>query len=479
MEPTPAEPVPPARGAGPWRTRILILIAVAVVLAAAASVWAFDRNRGPAPPGPSASGLRQAWTAGAANVDAGPAGVWVTGRDAVVNVGNGAVAYNLGTGRIDWRWQPPAGRSFDNMSPTADLGVAVVAFGTGASPSANPVGTATASPSAESGVGSGIAASATETAAALNLATGRLVWSTPLAHPIGWPGPVLGDGEAAVLEQSASGGFGALDVLNLSTGTLAWSTASDAAIPAACVFTAAAITGGLVYGAAQCPPPAGSAASDPDAEVIYGFAPGTGAVQTQTAATGFLCADPDRSTYATLWADGGYVLVSCSGSTTTSEPLWIEAAGSGRLVPAAFTSQTDPLSYEFQNIEDPAFTVVGRVLYLQTSVPAAAGARPAVAALDLDTGKQLWQQLIPGGAGYLVGAGSTGATVALESGGTLSLAHFARSGGKIAYGPGTPFAATAGTRGTYRVLAAGSALLAILPGEQGRNVTEFRRTAAG
>jgi hypothetical protein len=489
------------------RTRVLIALAVAVVLAVAGAVWAYDSDRGPAPPGPSATGLSQAWTAHPSGVDTGPAGAWVTGRDVVVNVGNGLVAYRLGSGRTDWSWHPPAGRYFDNMSPTADLGVAVVAYGTGASASANPNvgGTATASPSpglgssaspsTESGVGSG--AAAIETVAAINLTTGRLLWSTPLADPIGWPGPVVGDERVAVLEQTASGGFGALDVLNLSTGVLDWSTASDTEIPASCAFTSAAISGGLVYGAAQCPQPGASdtlsptGPTGPSTEILYGFAPETGAIQTNTSTSGFLCTDPDQNTYATLWAEGGYLLVSCSENTTTSEPLWIAATGatsaSGatsapgtlKLVAARFVSQTDPLSYEFENLEYPAFAVVGRVLYLQVLIPAGSGGRAAVTALDLGTGRQLWREPIPGGSGYLVGADSTGATVALESGGTLSLAHVARTTGTITYGPGAPLAATAGSRETYRVLAAGTSLIAVLPGSQAAEVIEFHRVSAG
>jgi outer membrane protein assembly factor BamB len=468
------------------RTFVLIAPAFAVVLAVAAAVWIYDGDRGPAPPGHSATGLVRAWSAGAASLDTGPAGVWVTGRDVVVNAGNGVVADNLATGRSDWRWQPPAGMYFDDMSPAADLGIAVVAYGTGASASANPDAGATSAaspgptPSAESGIGAGPAAA--ETVAALDLATGRVLWSTPLAYPIGWPGPVIGDGKVAVLEQAASGGFGALDVLDLSTGEPAWSTASDPAIPAGCAFTSAAISGGLVYAAAQCSQPgAADPTTGPGTEILYGFAPETGAIRTNTSTTGFICADPDQSTYATLWAAAGYLLVSCSENTTLSQPLWIRATGAQKLLAAHFASQTDPLSYEFQNLQYPAFAAAGSTLYIQILIPGAGGGggRPAVIALDLRTGRQLWQQLIPGGAGYLVGADSTGSTVALESGGTLSLARLARSTGTIAYGPGTAFTAAAGVRGTYRVLAAGTALIAVLPGDPEAAVTEFRRASAG
>ncbi|HEY3872136.1 MAG TPA: PQQ-binding-like beta-propeller repeat protein [Actinocrinis sp.] len=488
-------PSPSARSAARRRTLILIAPAVAVVLAVAAGVWAYDSSRGrsPAPPKPSSTGLVRAWSAGAAGLDTGPAGAWLTGRDVVVNAGNGLVADSLASGRADWRWQPPAGTYFDDMSPAADLGIAVVAYGTGASPSASPSASAdpdtsasatagsspAPSPSAESGIDAG--PSAIETVAGLDLATGRVLWTTPLAYPIGWPGPVVGDGSVAVLEQSASGGFGALDVLDLSTGEPSWSTASDAAIPAGCAFTSAAISGGLVYAAAQCSEPAGADAdaTAPGTEILYGFAPDTGAIQNNTSTSGFICADPDQSTYATLWSAAGYLLVSCSENTTTSQPLWIRATGAQKLLAAHFVSQTDPLSYEFRNLEYPAFAAAGPILYVQVLIPGAGGAgRPAVTAIDLRTGRQLWQQPVPGGVGYLAGADSTGATVALENGGTLSLARFARSGGTVAYGPGAVFAAAAGTRAAYRVLAAGALVIAILPGDPAATVTGFRRASA-
>jgi hypothetical protein len=361
-------------------------------------------------PEPATTGLTTLWTV---NQTSGPgaSNTWFTGGMMVRGTESGLTALSLRTGHPEWSWNSPAPPSGDYTSvalneATAD-GIGLVTFSYVSQSDNNDTNV----PAYESGI---------------DLASGRALWTHAVAASpnVEAPGYQLGDGIIAELEKNGNPNTTVAYVAasDLATGKPAWSTEPDPELRG-CDFSGLAISGALVYGVATCS----------GAFVLYGMSARTGAVESKVTLT-----DPDCADRPTLWAASGYLLVGCSEPKfTPKNPLVVLRPGSSHQTAVAYSSGTPSLEYPEDTIQTAPFILTGTTLYVDASD---SKEDSAIDAVDLASGRELWQRIDPGG---MVGADRSGVLIAIKNGGlassapvSVSLAVMSAQSGAINYGPG-------------------------------------------
>ncbi|WP_285488195.1 PQQ-binding-like beta-propeller repeat protein [Amycolatopsis taiwanensis] len=137
---------------------VLLVLAVTGVTLKLTGVFGLGNNA-PESSGVSSSGeAKELWSASAIDATGDTSGGWVVNDHVVAYVAeNGVIGYDLATGKQLWQVSPPAGQQICELSPTADNGIGAI--------------------------GLGVDSGHCDTAAAVDLAAGKLLWSAKLTLP--------------------------------------------------------------------------------------------------------------------------------------------------------------------------------------------------------------------------------------------------------------------------------------------------------
>lgn len=365
--------------------------------------------------GPPTTGLTSGWTARQYSGGAGnQGGTWIAYGTVVTGTDNRVTARSLRTGHTEWSWTAPAPPP--GGGGPASVFLTGMADGTGIVECQYPPGRSRMAGVPDYEVG-------------IDLATGRTTWTRTTGGP-GGPGYQVGDGVVAELDGGPQQA-GYVTAVSLRTGKPEWSTKSDAALRG-CDFTGVALSGTDVYGAATCS----------GASVLYGLSARTGAVDSKVALHDQACAETLAA--STLWAASGYLLLGCQAEETPRNQVLVLRAGTSRQTTVAYTGLNAPLAYPSDALyARPPFVFNGAELYLASE--------GSVSAINLASGRQLWQRGLPGSAGAtdsVIGANRKGVLTASESGsGSVSLAIMSAGSGAVSYGPGTKSGPCSGSGG--------------------------------
>lgn len=394
------------------RRRKVLIVAVAVVFVAGGGSWLGVELATPSTPAPTASevGMNLAWSTefGGGVVSTG---AWMDGSQIVAGYDNAAIAYDLGTGRVEWTWRPPAGDSIGQLSEDTENGTGVLTYA------------------------ASVSSPASWTMAAIDLADGQRLWARTYTTPSDTGNPLLiGGGRIAAL---SSGDLDqgptneALTVSALGTGAVEWTASSDSAATNDCALRSDAFVGTLIYVEGYC----GGSDTKMGTDDVFALVAQNGALQARIPVRS--CGDdlPDP----VVWSVPGRVVADCKQDVGgTAANLWDALAGAHSLAVVgdptfapslgAYAGVTGMGSY-------PAFAVFNGTLYV-TGSGSSRSTEGTVEAVDLTNGRELWERPLPAGYdGWIVGASARGVDVALDSGRFLSLVRYSPTGAESA-GPG-------------------------------------------
>ncbi|WP_285486150.1 PQQ-binding-like beta-propeller repeat protein [Amycolatopsis taiwanensis] len=160
--------MPPKRSKTPMIVTILVLVVVLVgtgVTLAVTGVFSSGKSASGGTGGSGSGGdAKKLWSAPAVNADPNkPSGGWVVDDHTLANVvESGVTGYDLNTGKQLWQVPAPAGQVICAMSPRADGGIGAV--------------------------GLGLDSDHCDTAAAVDLTAGKLLWQEKLTLPSNFEG---------------------------------------------------------------------------------------------------------------------------------------------------------------------------------------------------------------------------------------------------------------------------------------------------
>jgi PQQ-like domain len=363
-------------------------------------------------PGPATTGLTTRWTVRQTS-GPGVSGTWFTDGMMVTGTIGGITALSLRTGHTEWSWNPPAPPSGDYtsvaLSPSTADGVGLVTYEYLSQTQNTPVNR----PGHEVGI---------------DLTDGRAIWTRTIESSLNVeaPGYQLGDGLITEIDDNGNSKVAYVAAATLATGKSAWSTESDPELRG-CSFNGLALAGALAYGVATC-----SGTFE-----LYGLSARTGAVESKVRLHDQACADSPAGR-PTLWATSGYLLVGCSDLEYPRNQLVVLHPGSSHQAVITYSSKSPPLEYPENPVQPVPFVLVGTTLYVEAS---GSNYKSAIDAVDLASGRQLWQREPPG---YLVGADKSGVLTVIVNDGSdssappsVSLAAMSTRSGAVSYGPGT------------------------------------------
>lgn len=430
--PTPPSPQPPRRAR---KIPLPVIIGCALALVLAGGAYLISGGSGGSPAASGGSGMSangQLTTLWAAGGTAGSgiqnfSGSWAT-PDLVVDARvDGAIAYQYWDqqthkGGIEkWGWQVPSGNATCDMSTGTSDGVGVIAYGD---------------------TSDGNNAQGCDHLVGIDVESGTVLWTIDLDPDTSSNYSVIKVSDPYISISgdtlAAQGENQTLDVFNLKTGKLRWHTADAVGSIEAnvCNPEGIQVIGQKIYELASC---LSTSAGGGQSNVINVYpADATAAPNpTQLAGTGSL----PTATTPELWQAGNYLLAVGFSETRASEILAYDAAD-GATSPA--TVQMSSYSQDaFESSMDGqlnprAWAVSGDTLYIEDQ--GASNSVNGVAAVNLKSGKQIWDQT-PGGntASTIVDATASGVEVVMsvpqQSG--YKLANLAASNGAATDGPGT------------------------------------------
>lgn len=388
------------------------MIAAAVVVVGAGSLIGVELTR-PTEPAPTTSGtgLNEVWSTAFPAGATTSTGDWVNGDQIVAGYDTAVTAYNLGTGRIEWTWKPPAGQQVEELSQSTENGTGVLIYG---------------SPAASD------ATNASWTMAAIDLATGSPLWTMDHVSPDVATEPLLVDnGRIATVSSGSldeSPATETLSVFDLATGATEWTASSTSGATTSCGVRSAAFVGRFLYAEAYC----GGTDTKVGVAKVFALAPDSGA---QLAGPFVVrCPDQNQVVDPVVWSAAGHLVVDCQLPGGAKAPsVWVSAAGARALTPADPKIATNVVDFGFDHGAPPA----GVAAFGDTMALAGFGAT-TVQAVDLTSGRVLWNQLLPlGYSGWALAANSNGTDIAVDNGNFLSVVRYSPTGVESP-GPGFP-----------------------------------------
>lgn len=253
--------------------------------------------------------------------------------------------------------------------------------------------------------------------AGINLANGHITWKHTTQMVLDSGGAQSAELIATIDSDNPNATYVEAD--SVATGKPAWSTESNPALKS-CGFQGLAISGSLVYGTAIC---SGS-------KVLYGLSASTGAIQSKITLDDSSACDAGLS----VRVESGYLLVDCNTDKPSTDRLLELRPGSSRQL-VLYSGTDEQINGLVDNPTETPFFVSGSTLYFSTESGVNNG---GIDAVDLTSGKRLWQQSSVRGS--LIGVDKDGALAAIDgdpSKPSLRLATLSADSGSISYGPGT------------------------------------------